>query len=206
MFVIFTRGEIFPYNVKREDNIFGIYFSFHVYLKILSWSYSHKAHERTFYVFIRILGPKMLTRLHICLHVVHDLRLCTHFMSHVPNRKKYLKSNLTKQSNHILIGFVYLYGFCSSDQKKNEIDLSCICQKTWSKQNPRHGQKQSSRMNELIIYLSSVVFIFPFCATTHLCLSNFSFFRCTLLSALNFSLSYLILQHISLPQEVVMTN
>lgn len=31
-------------------------------------------------------------------------------------------------------------------------------------------------MNELIIYLSSVVFIFPFHATTHLCLSNFSFF------------------------------
>lgn len=164
-------------------------FFFHVYLKSLSWSYGHKVQERAFYIFMRIFGPKTLTRLHICLHIVHYLRLSTHFMSHVANRNKYLKSNLTKQSNPILIGFVYLHGFCSSDQKhknKNEIDMSCICQKNWSKQIPRHGQKQSSRMNELIIYLYSVIFIFSF----HL---SYIFFCCTLLSALNFSLSYLIL-------------
>lgn len=61
-----------------------------------------KAQERAFYIFMHILGPKMLT----CSHIVHYLSLCTHFMGHGANRKKHLKSNLTKQSNHILIGFV----------------------------------------------------------------------------------------------------
>lgn len=116
------------------------------------------------------------------------LLYCTHFMM------LYIMSQTWKTNFDFQI-------FDLSDLNKlNGFQLDMPTNVIWT-----DVEQSNKEIHNTSFFLPSYLYTLSVQPRTYFCLTFLSL-AVTLLSALNFSLSYLILQHISLPQEVVMTN